>query len=106
MVMYKVSFINNDVLTIDSDENIDLHQIKIAPGGGGSISFNDLWINLENVTSIQKIIKKEKSKNISKSCSTCKYETNLIPAEPCFSCIHGLCDENINRTEKWEAKEK
>ena len=40
-----------------------------------------------------------------KGCYTCKYETNPIPAEPCFSCIHGLCDENTNRTEKWEGKE-
>ena len=39
-----------------------------------------------------------------KSCANCKHMNNLIPAEPCFSCIHGLCDENTNRTEKWEAK--
>lgn len=50
--------------------------------------------------------KKEGVKNttVAKGCSTCKYETNPIPEEPCFSCIHGLCDENPNRRENWEAK--
>ena len=40
-----------------------------------------------------------------KGCSTCKYRDYPIPAEPCFSCIHGVCDENTNRTERWEASE-
>lgn len=40
-----------------------------------------------------------------KTCATCKHMNAPITAEPCFSCIHGLCDENTNRTERWEAKE-
>lgn len=39
-----------------------------------------------------------------KSCSTCKYETVPILAEPCYSCIHGVCNENPHRISKWEEK--
>lgn len=37
------------------------------------------------------------------SCVGCKYETEAITAEPCFSCIRGLCDENLNRSDKFES---
>lgn len=68
------------------------------------MAFDDIFINLQHVVFIDKEEKVENT-SIEKCCATCKYETNPIPAEPCFSCIHGLCDENTNRTEKWEAKD-
>lgn len=36
------------------------------------------------------------------SCSGCEYEIYPISAEPCFSCLRGLCNENTNRTDKFE----
>lgn len=38
------------------------------------------------------------------SCADCKYEGIPIAAEPCFSCRRGLCDENTNRTDKFEER--
>lgn len=36
------------------------------------------------------------------SCVGCKYEPEAITSEPCFSCIRGLCDENTNRSDRWD----
>lgn len=40
------------------------------------------------------------------SCANCKYALYPISAEPCFSCIRGLSDENTNRTDKWREEKK
>lgn len=66
------------------------------------LSYSQTSRLLDQILEIEKALDEEENGY----CQTCKYETNLIPAEPCFSCIHGLCDENPNRTEKWEADEK
>lgn len=102
--VYQIMFDNGNAVTFDSDINVDFHKIGVSQYGAGLMAFDDTIINLQHVIFIDKEEKVEKAPEI-KGCSTCKYETNPIPAEPCFSCIHGLCDENLNRTEKWEAKE-
>ena len=55
------------------------------------------------VKALEEKVEREYEKH---GCMTCKYDIFPITAEPCYSCIHGVCDENPNRTEKWEAEEK
>lgn len=102
--VYRAMFDNGNSVTFESTVDMDLHKIGVSQYGAGSLAFDDIFINLQHVVFIDKEEKVE-STSVEKCCSTCKYETNPIPAEPCFSCVHGLCNENTNRTEKWEAKE-
>ena len=102
---YRIMFDNGNVITFESTVNVDFYRIGVSEYGAGSMVFDDVFINLQHVVFIDKEEKVENT-SMKKGCSTCKYKDSPIPAEPCFSCIHGLCDENTNRTEKWEAKEK
>ena len=101
--VYQIMFDNGNAVTFDSTVDVDLHKIGMTQYGAGSLAFDDMFINLQHVIYISKE-KKVENENISKCCSTCKYEMNPIPAEPCYSCVHNCCDDNPNRTEKWEAK--
>lgn len=101
---YRVMFDNGNTVTFESTVNVDFHSIGVSQYGAGSMAFDDIFINLQHVIFVDKEEKVENT-SMEKGCATCKYETNPIPEEPCFSCIHGLCDENPNRTEKWEVKE-
>lgn len=102
-IVYRIMFDNGNAVTFESTVDMDFHKIGVSQYGAGSLAFDDTFINLQHVVFIDK---EEQIENtpVTKGCATCKYEGNPIPAEPCYSCIHGLCDENTNRTEKWEAK--
>ena len=102
--VYHVMFDNGNAVTFDSTADVDLHKICMTQYGSGSLAFDDMFINLQHVVYISKE-KKVENISVKKGCSTCKYGGNRIPEEPCYSCIHGLCDENPNRTEKWEGKD-
>lgn len=39
-----------------------------------------------------------------KNCDNCKHFDLKLTEEPCYSCCFGGCDENINRTDRWEPK--
>lgn len=104
-IIYRAMFDNGNTVTFESTVDVDFHKISVSQYGAGSMAFDDIFINLQHVVFIDKEKEVENTPEI-KGCSTCKYETNPIPAEPCFSCIHGLCDETPNRTEKWEAKDE
>lgn len=82
-----------------------LKSMKLTMGRGSAKTLYQQGILEAVCHAITALEEKVGNTSIEKCCATCKYETNPIPAEPCFSCIHGLCDENTNRTEKWEAKE-
>lgn len=102
--VYRVMFDNGNTVTFESTVNVDFHTIGVSEHGAGSMAFDDIFINLQHVVFIDKEEKVENT-SMEKCCATCKYETTPIPAEPCFSCIHGLCSEHPYRTEKWEAKD-
>ena len=102
--IYRIMFDNGNAVTFESTVDIDFHKIGVSQYGAGSLAFDDTFINLQHVVFIDKEEHVENT-SVIKGCATCKYEGNRIPEEPCYSCIHGLCDENTNRTEKWEAKE-
>ena len=103
-IVYRIVFDNGNSVTFDSNMDVDFHKIGVSQYGAGSLAFDDTFINLQHVVFIDKEEKVE-NKPETKCCSTCKHEGLPAAAEPCFSCIHGLCDEHPNRKEKWEAKE-
>ena len=39
-----------------------------------------------------------------KNCNNCRCSELKLTKEPCYSCIFGACDENINRSDRWESK--
>ena len=102
-MIYRVMFDNGNAVTFESTVDIDFHKIGVSTYGAGSLAFDDTFINLQHVVFIDKEEKVERTSE-NKGCSTCKYDTYPLAAEPCFSCIHGACDENLNRTERWEAE--
>ena len=51
MFKYNFAFKNNSVISLESDMDIDLHKIKT----GEAISFDNLWINTNEVIRITKI---------------------------------------------------
>lgn len=51
MFKYIFAFKNNSAVSLDSDVDIDLHEIKV----GNAIAFENLWINTNEVKTITKI---------------------------------------------------
>ena len=51
----------------DSTVDIDLHKIGVTQYGAGSLAFDDMFINLQHVVSIDKKIKETKDDEIHKS---------------------------------------
>lgn len=82
-----------------------LKSMKLTMGRGSAKTLYQQGILEAVCHAIAALEEKVENNSMEKGCATCKYETTPIPAEPCFSCIHGLCDENTNRTEKWEGKD-
>lgn len=51
MFKYNFAFKNNSAISFDSNVDIDLHRIKM----GEAISFDNLWINTNEVKTITKM---------------------------------------------------
>lgn len=50
MFKYNFAFKNNSVISLESEKDIDFHEIKI----GNAIAFDNLWINTNEVKTIAK----------------------------------------------------
>lgn len=59
MFKYNFAFKNNSVISFDSNVDIDLHRIKM----GEAISFDNLWINTNEVKTITKMEERIKNEN-------------------------------------------
>ena len=59
MFKYNVAFKNNSAVSFDSYVDIDLHKIKM----GDAISFDNLWINTNEVKTITKMEERIKNEN-------------------------------------------
>ena len=49
MTHLEITFTNNHVLSIEFEDDIDLHKLQTD-----YLSFNDIWVNLSNVLFIRK----------------------------------------------------
>ena len=58
-IIYHVMFDNGNATTFDSDIDVDFHKIGVSECGAGSLTSNDMFINLQHVVFISKENKDE-----------------------------------------------
>ena len=57
--VYRIDYIDGTHMVFNTDININLGDIRMNYQGHGSLSFNDMWVNLSHVKQITKTKKEE-----------------------------------------------